>query len=101
MKNKMYSFGLPNQARQCSHHHVTSALPYPALARFSLRFHSLSRNVIQFILLSPLFLVPMPLQKKTPDSGIALYRDVGHGLRKAQQTRKFRVPVVYSNPLRD
>jgi hypothetical protein len=101
MKNEMYSFGLPNQARQCSHHSRHLRLALSSISPISLRFHSLSRNVIQFILLSPLFLVPMPLHKKTPDSGTTLYHDVGHGLRKAQQTRKFRVPVVYSNPLRD
>jgi hypothetical protein len=35
--------------------------------------------------------------------GIALYRDVGIGLRRAHSQRKrtFRLPIVYSNPLAD
>ncbi len=77
---------------------------YAALARFSLRFHSLSHNVIHFILLSPLFLVlPMLLPKKSTLNDMTLYRDVGYGLPRAgsQQSRKFRMLVVYSNPLAD
>jgi hypothetical protein len=35
--------------------------------------------------------------------GLALYHDVGYGLRRAtsQRTRTFRMPVVYSNTLAD
>ena len=88
---------------------VTSALPFTALARFSSpRFQSLSPQChsIHPILLSPLSLIPPMLRPKkippagSPSASVALYHDVGYGLRKAasQQYRKFRLPVIYSNP---
>lgn len=45
----------------------------------------------------------MPLQKKPSPIATTFYTDFGHalGLRKTQQTRKFRNPRVYSNPLGD
>lgn len=81
---------------------LPSALPYVALARFSSRFHS--PNVNLFALLSPHFLFsPMPLPKDSSPHGPALYHDVGYGHRRStsQKSRKFRSPVVYSNPLVD
>jgi hypothetical protein len=49
---------------------------------------------------------PAPFVPRTGDDapqGLALYHDVGYGLRRArsQRTRTFRIPMVYSNPLAD
>ncbi len=47
---------------------------------------------------------PTPfLKKNNAPNGMALYHDVGYGLRRvgSQKSRKFRMPVVYSNPLAD
>jgi hypothetical protein len=82
---------------------LASALPYVVLARFS-RCVFKSHNVNHSALLSPVFILPtMPLPMNSAPYGVALYHDVGHGLRRAesQKSRNFRMPVVYSNPLAD
>jgi hypothetical protein len=72
----------------------------PILVAFSLALaqcHSLHRPF------PSLYLPPMLLPEKNTPTGMALYHDVGYGLPRAgsQNFRKFRMPVVYSNPLAD
>jgi hypothetical protein len=44
---------------------------------------------------------PSPYMKDDPRQGVALYHDVGYGLRPSQRTRTFRIPMTYSNELAD
>jgi hypothetical protein len=97
---------------------LASALPYVALAPFLVLFSQCQSPLQPQSLLSPVSLFlpsrrmfnrhskPAPFVPRTGDDapqGLALYHDVGYGLRRArsQRTRTFRIPMVYSNPLAD
>ena len=44
---------------------------------------------------------PSPYVKSDSHQGVALYHDVGVGLRPSQRARAFRMPMTYSNQLAD
>ena len=104
---RWYSFGFPNQVAASRHpHRLASRLSTFRLTLCSLspilesRFHS--RNASLAALFPPAFLSsPMPLPKDSTLQGPPSYHGVGDGPSSSQRSRKFRSPVVYSNPLVD
>ncbi len=79
---------------------------YVAREGFAVRFTLFFSPVFLYLNMFPTKHSKHPVvafAKETPIPNVALYHDVGYGLRRArsQRRRAFRLPIVYSNSLAD